>query len=56
MRTSSRWLLIVALALASGCFGGKRSRGGGTNVGTGAGSDYDGPWNGGGGSPASPSH
>jgi hypothetical protein len=54
MKSLSTWALIVTLALASGCFGGKRGRGTGTNVGTGTGSDdHDGPWNGGGTSPAS---
>ena len=47
MKVLSRWVLVVAFAIAAGCFGGKRVRGGGTNIGTG--SDHDGPWSQGGG-------
>ncbi len=57
MTMRTRWFLVVALALASGCISGK-SGPRGTNVGTG--NDIQGPWNkgdhtggGGGGSPAS---
>ena len=52
MKALSSWILVVTLAVAAGCFGGKRGGTRGTNVG--AGSDHDGPWSQGGGSaPAS---
>jgi hypothetical protein len=46
------WLfvLLVMIACLIGCWSGRRRSGGGTNLGRG--SDYDGPWNGGGSPPA----
>jgi hypothetical protein len=54
MKLFSLWVVVVVmmLAFAASCFGGKRGSGTrGTN--TGSGSDNDGPWNQGGGVPAS---
>jgi hypothetical protein len=55
MRSLSKWVLVVVVAVAAGCFSGKRGPRG-TNIGT-PNDDPNAPtWEGGGGGGTSPAH